>query len=176
MHNLLLMGRCGRAHGVRGEVRVHPVTDDPARLETVEHLFVGASPAAARRYRVAGVRYQFPKGKVVALVALEGIAGRDAAEALTGASVYADEAELPALAEGELYVHDLVGLEVVHADDGTVLGRVADVLEAVAQDLLVVARAGAPDVLLPDVPEFIVDVDTAAGRLLARPPEGMFVV
>ena len=171
--NLLLMGRLGRAHGVRGDVRVFPVTDDPARFEAVEHLYVGPSASEARPYRVDDVRYQFPKGQVVVLVALEGIDGRDEAEALTNLNVYADAGELPALAEDEIYVHDLVGL-AVEDEAGASIGRVRDILEGAGQDLLVVARAGRPDVLVPDVPDIVLSVDVAAGRMVVRPPEGLF--
>jgi 16S rRNA processing protein RimM len=177
--DLLLIGRCGRAHGVRGEVKVYPVTDDPARFEQLKEVYVGHAPATARPFRVEGVRYQFPKGKTVVLLALADVGGREGAETLTNASVYASTADLPALADNELFVHDLIGLAVVPVDDagapaGPALGEVRDVLEGGAQDLLVVARAGHPDVLLPDVPEFVIEIDRAGGRMLVRPPEGLF--
>jgi 16S rRNA processing protein RimM len=171
--NLLLMGRLGRAHGVRGDVRVFPVTDDPSRFESLEHVYIGAAPAEARRYRVDGVRYQYPKGQVVVLLALDGVDDRDESDALKNLYVYADEAELPALEEGEVFVHDLVGL-TVEDEAGASLGHVRDILEGVGQDILVVARDGRPDVLVPDVPDIVIHVDVAAGRLVVRAPEGLF--
>ena len=71
------------------------------------------------------------------------------------------------------YVHELVGL-AVEDESGAPLGRVRDILEGGGQDLLVVARDGRPDVLVPDVPEIVVGVDVAAGRMVVRPPEGLF--
>ena len=71
-----------------------------------------------------------------------------------------------------------VGLAVVPVDEegrpaGEPLGTVRDVYEG-AQLLFAVARDGAPDVLLPDVEEFVIAVDVAGGRILVRPPEGLF--
>jgi 16S rRNA processing protein RimM len=160
-------------------VKVYPVTDDPARFESLQEVFVGATPASARAFRVEGVRYQYPKGKTVVLLALADVGGREGAETLTNSSVYAAAGDLPALADDEVFIHDLIGLTVHAADDaglpaGAPLGEVRDVLEGGAQDLLVISRPGEPDVLLPDVPEFIVQVDTAGRKLLVRPPEGLF--
>ncbi len=177
---LLLMGRCGRAHGVHGEIKVHPSdTDDPGRFAEVPTVYVGASRETAAAYGVEGVRYQFPAGRVVVLLKLQGVVGRDAAEALTNLSVYADEADLPPLADDEVYLHDLVGYAVVPVDEEGVpadrpLGRIRDIVDGAAQTLFAVARAGQPDVLLPDVPEFVVGVDTENRHLLVRPPEGLF--
>jgi 16S rRNA processing protein RimM len=173
------MGRCGRAHGVRGDVKVFPVTDDPSRFEGLETVYLGSAPSLTREFRVRGVRYQYPKGQTIVLLALEGVDDREAADALRNTSVYASQADLPALAEDEVFVHDLVGLEVVPADDagrpaGAALGVVREILEGGAHDILVVAHAGRPDVLLPDVPEFVLSVDVKARRLLVRPPEGLF--
>ena len=177
--DLLLIGRCGRAHGVRGEVKVYPVTDDPARFKSLREVFIGVTPTAARPFRVEGVRYQYPKGKTVVLLALADVGGREGAETLTNSSVFAAAGDLPALAADEVFIHDLVGLTVYATDDagepgGAPIGEVRDVLEGGAQDLLVIARDGHPDVLLPDVPEFVIEVDKAGRKLLVRPPEGLF--
>ncbi len=160
-------------------MKVYPVTDDPKRFEHLKEVFIGPTPARARPFGVEGIRYQYPKGKVVVLLALADVGGREGAETLTNSSVYASAGDLPALADDEVFVHDLVGLSVVPVDDagapaGAPLGAIRDVLEGGAQDLLVVARAGQPDVLLPDVPEFVVRVDTAGGKVFVRPPEGLF--
>ena len=175
--NLLLIGRIGRAHGVRGELKVQPVTDDPGRFEDLARVFVGADPGSAREMAVARVRYQYPKGQTIVLLSLEGVADRDVADGLRNAGVYAAATELPELEEDELYLHDLVGLSVVMADDAgrpkEPLGTVRDVFEGAAQDLLAIARPGRPDVLLPDVPEFVLSVDREAGVVLVRPPEGL---
>ena len=176
---LVLMGRCGRAHGVRGEVKVIPETDDPDRFRALRRVFVGPSAAEAEGYDVESLRFQPVKGGTAVVLRFAGRPTREDAEALRGLGVYAREADLPPLEEGEVYLHDLVGLRAVEVDDdgaptGTTLGTVRDVLEGGAQLLLVVAREGRPDVLVPDVPEIVRAVSLGAGEVRIAPPEGLF--
>ena len=175
---LLLVGRVGRPHGVRGEVKVFPETDDPNRLADVERLFVGESPEAAREVAVDGVRYQYPKGRTVVLLSVAGVDTREGAEDLGGRQLYALDTDLPALADGEAYLHDLVGLEVVVVDDGggavgDPVGVVRDLYDG-AQLLFAIERPDGTEVLLPDVDEFVDRLDLDARRLYVRPPEGLF--
>ena len=174
---LLLMGRLGRTHGVRGEIKVVPETDDPQRFAEVERLYLGADPEAVRPYGVDGVRFQYPKGRTVVLLSLDGVDSLEAAEELRGAQVYADPDDLPALDEGEAYLHDLIGLDVFELEDdgepaSEPFGRVRDLYDG-AQLLFAIERPGLPEVLLPDVDEFVDRVDLEEGRLYVRLPEGL---
>lgn len=175
---LLLMGRVGRTHGVRGEMKVVPETDDPQRFADLDRLFLGASAAAARPVEVEGVRFQYPKGRTVVLLSLAGVESLEAAEELRNQHLYADPDDLPELVEGESYLHDLIGLEVVLVDEvgepeGEPIGTVRDFYDG-AQLLFAIERPGQSEVLLPDVDEFVVRLDLDARRLYVRPPEGLF--
>ncbi|WP_412062310.1 ribosome maturation factor RimM [Rubrivirga sp. IMCC45206] len=173
---LLLMGRVGRPHGVRGELKAVPETDTPERFADLERLFVGPVERA-REMALDGVRFQYPKGRTVPLLAFADVDSIEAAEELRGAMLWADIDDLPALEEGEAYLHDLVGLAVFLVDEAGAeadepFGTVADVYEG-AQLLFAIDRPGAAQVLLPDVPEFVLRLDLAARRLFVRPPEGL---
>jgi 16S rRNA processing protein RimM len=96
-------------------------------------------------------------------VQLEGITDMDAARRLTGAEVQVDRSELPPPGPREYYLHDLMGLDAVNRD-GVPLGKVDDFLEMPAHPLLVL-RDGKVERLVPLVPERLVAVDLAAGRL-----------
>ena len=174
---LLLMGRLGRAHGVRGDVKVTPETDDPTRFATLARVFVGETPETAAERRLAGVRFQYPKGRTVVLLAFEGQTTKEAADEMRGLQVYAHDADLPPLADGQAYLHDLAGLAVWRVDDAgepaEELGVVRDLYDG-AQLLFGIARPDGSEVLLPDVDEFVVAVDLAGRRLLVRPPDGLF--
>ncbi|HEX8298062.1 MAG TPA: ribosome maturation factor RimM [Rubricoccaceae bacterium] len=174
---LLLMGRLGRPHGIRGDIKLTPETDDPTRFESLRRLYLGRTPANATERSVTNVRFQYPKGRIVVLVKLDGVDTPEAAEALRNANVYADEEDLPALAEGEAFLHDLVGLAVWTVDEADEpterIGTVYDLFDG-AQLLFGIARENQPNVFLPDVEEFVVAVDLAGRRLLVRPPEGLF--
>ena len=168
--DLLLMGRVGRTHGVRGEMKVVPETDEPTRFAEVEQLYLGESEATARPVTVEGVRFQYPKGRTVVLLALEGVDSVEAAEALRNQLLFARVGDLPPLEEGEAYLDDLVGLAVVL---GEPVGTVRDLYDG-AQLLFAIERPGQSEVLLPDVDEFIVRLDLEKRRLYVRPPEGLF--
>ena len=170
--SLILVGTCGPPHGVRGELKVIPETDDPGRLADLEALFLGPSPERARARTVEGIRFQTTKRGTVALVTFVGVPDREAADALRGLSVFAVESDLPALAEGEVFIHDLIGLGVV-TEDGEDVGTVQDVLTSGAQRLLLVKRPGRPDALVPDVDAIVTQVDLDAERITIRPPEGL---
>lgn len=169
---LLIVGRVLRAHGVRGEMKVTPETDDPQRFEALERVYVGGSAAAAVEQAVASVRYQPTKRGLLVLLKLADVDTPEAVEALRGSWIFASEADLPPLEEGEVFLHDLVGLDVVTETDEPV-GVVRDVLEGPAQPLYVIARKGRPDVLVPAVPDLVVDVDLEARRITIRPIEGL---
>jgi 16S rRNA processing protein RimM len=172
--SLLLVGVCGPPHGIRGEVKVIPETDDPERLLGLERVWVGTSLEEARPREIVGARFHTSKRGLVVLMQFRGADTPEAAEALRKHRVYAHEDDLPALDEGDLYLHDLVGMAVLLEENGAEpIGEVAEVIEGVAQDLLVVRRPGQPDALVPDVPEIVVAVDPEAGTLTLRPPEGL---
>lgn len=174
--SLLLVGVCGPPHGVRGEVKVIPQTDDPQRLLGLERVWLGPTPADAAEIAVVGARPQPGRRGLVVLTRFEGVTDRSAAEALRRLHVYASPDDLPPLEEDEIYLHDLRGLEVLaRTGDGApeLVGVVTDVIEGVAQDLLVVRRQGLPDALVPDVEEIVVDVDLDARTITILPPEGL---
>ena len=170
--SLLLLGRCGRPHGVRGELVVVPEIDEPALIAGLERLYIGGSVEDAIAYPVESARLHVTKRGTAAIVQFGGIGSPDEARALQGQAVYAAEDELPPLEEGELYVHDLIGLRAV-LEDGTAVGEVVDVLRGAAQDLLVIRRPAGDDVLVPDVPEIVPEIDPEAGTVTLTPPEGL---
>jgi len=147
------VGRINSPWGVRGHVKVTPFTDNPERLTVGSRFYV-----AGELRRIRDIKS--PRGFPVIL--FEGISGTDAAERLRDTLIEIDEADLPALAEGEHYVHDLIGLRVV-TTDGTELGMIAEVLETGSNDVYLVRRPGEKDLLVPAIDGVVLDVDLAAG-------------
>ncbi len=122
LSGLLEIATIGRAHGVRGEVAVYPVTNRLERFDTGSVLVTAAGPRAVARARADGNRW---------LVRFEGIDDRDAAAALTGTTVFAE----PLADPDELWVHDLCGATVVD-QRGEAAGVVTAVVSNPAADLL----------------------------------------
>src|SRR5689334_11615855 len=155
------MGRVSAAYGVRGMVRIEPLSED--RLALAAHRTWWLRPRTGGAWRAVEVLDTRAHGG--ALVAtLEGVADRDQAIALRGASVGIDRAALPALADDELYWADLEGLAVVNRD-GVVLGTVAEVMDNGAHPILKVRDGAAVERLIPWVPAYVEALDRDARRI-----------
>lgn len=170
--SLIRVGRVYRPHGVRGELKVAPETDDPARFMALSMLHIGRDVRHTASHAVEGVRFQETKRGVTAILKLEGIDSRDAAERVAKQLVFAAEDDLPPLDDDEVFVHDLIGLDVF-TEAGDAIGTVANVLALPAHDTYVVRRPGKPDAMIPDVDDFIVALNLDDERLVIRPIEGL---
>jgi 16S rRNA processing protein RimM len=149
--------------GVRGHVKVTLLTSNPDRFKPGVTLLLQGIPR-----KVLDV--QFPRGFPVVL--FRGFEDREAAESLVGELIEIPESELPALPEGEYYTHDLVGM-AVETSDGEPLGTLVEVLRTGSNDVYVVRREGAKDVLVPAIKDAIVSVDVPGKRMVVEPLPGL---
>ena len=149
------VGRTGRAHGVKGDISVDLITDRTERLAPGARLQLRGVWHTVERSRVAGSRW---------LVHFVGVDDRNAAEAIGGATLLAEP--LPPAADGDdLYVHDLIGREVVD-QHGVVQGRCTSVLANPAHDILELDTGW----LVP-----VVFVQRLEGqRVVVQAPDGLF--
>jgi 16S rRNA processing protein RimM len=164
----LVVGRVGKAHGLRGEVTVEVRTDDP-ELRFAPGAVLDTDPARRGPLTVAAGRVQ--GGRLV--LRFDGYADRTAAETLrnTLLIVEADPDELPDDPD-EYYDHQLVGL-AVRTVDGREVGTVAEMLHLPTQDVFVVTRADGREALIPFVAEIVPDVDLDEAVVLVDPPPGL---
>ena len=169
----LAVGHVVKPHGVKGEVLVQPLTDDPAGTfaEGVE-----LRPGDAERgepdpdlpaLRVAGAR-PVPKGL---LVTFGGVDDRDAADILRGRDLLRPFEEVAGLDEGEVFYHQLPGMEVLTAD-GRRVGEVQEVFELEPADLLAVRGDGGL-LYVPFLASLVVELDVEGRRIVIDPPEGL---
>lgn len=149
----VVLGRIAGVYGVKGWVRVASYTRAREDILRYPCWLVGTEPrrVQAGRRQGAGVVAQ-----------LEGIDNRDQALALVGAEIAVRRSDLPALAPGEFYWADLIGLEVV-TTQGVALGRVRRLFETGANDVLVVE--GERERWLPYLKDVVKEVDLARGRM-----------
>jgi len=163
----LVVGRIGRAHGIRGDVAVDVRTDDPA-ARFVDGAVMVTDPAAAGPLTIASSRRHSDR----LLVRFRGIADRDAAEALRGTLLFVDSQDIAPLDDpDEFHDHELIGLAAV-TTGGEAVGTVDDVLHH-AQDVLVLATPEGGEVLVPFVAALVPEVDVAGGRIVLDPPPGL---
>ena len=161
----LLVARLGAAHGVRGEIRVNAFGDDPQAL-----IGYGAlATSDGRSFRIRSLK--MVGGRLVGR--LDGVADRNAAEALTGIDLYVDRDRLPPPDDDDtFYQADLLGL-AVETPDGTPLGTVVAVPDYGAGELLEIAPPRGPTLLLPFTRAAVPVVDIAGGRVVVDPPAGL---
>ena len=167
MPAFILLGRFGRPHGVRGEVRLQSFTADPLGIARYSPL---SSADGARAFKLTMVRPA--KDMLIARVA--GVDSREAAEALNGLELFAPRDKLPAAIEDdEFLMADLVGCEAVLAD-GTTFGVIIDVPNYGAGDLIDIKPVkGGHSVLLPFTKLCVPVIDIAARRVVIDPPAGL---
>lgn len=169
---MVQVGFVFRPHGMEGELKVNPEhTDDPARFEELDTVYIGRTPHQVTRHKITSVRYQQTKRGTTVILGLAHVETRDDAEAVAKLHVFAHEDALE-LAEDEIFIHDLVGLEVV-TEEGEGLGTVANYMEMPAQDVFVVTRPNNDEAMIPAVEDFIVDIDLEGGQLVVRLVEGL---
>jgi 16S rRNA processing protein RimM len=167
----LVVGRVAKAHGVTGELVVDVRTDDPDTRFVPGAVLRGrpSRGGAERSYVIDTVRAH--GGRL--LVRLDGVADRDAADALRGTLFLVDTAELPPIDDpDEFYDHQLEGL-AVRTIGGEDVGVVAEVLHTPAGELLAVKTAEGAEVLVPFVTAIVPRVSLAEGLVEIDPPEGL---
>lgn len=165
----VLVGRVIRPHGIRGEVVVEPLSDNPERYAPGTILRLG--PGLEER-EVASSRPH--KGRW--LVRFAGVEDRDTAEELRDAELFVDSSELPDLDPDTFWIHDLIGCRVVSAD-GDDVGEVVDVSGGAdgPGDWLEVDGDGDTN-LIPMVRDWLVEIDIDEGRIVMQLPEGLLEV
>ena len=158
-----------RPHGVHGEVRILPDSDNPERFTAGSVLYARPSrpglvgPRTSPRVRLTIQTVRGAEG--FPIVGFAEVAGRDAAEALRGLVLEVRASELPDLSEDEYYPFDLIGLEV-RDTAGTILGRVEEVVDSPAHPLLVVSRGATPEIMIPFVSAVVPAVSVAEGYVV----------
>ena len=165
---LVVVGRIGRAHGLRGEVSVEVRTDEP-EVRFADRAVLASDDAGGRSLTVVSTRHHH--GRL--LVHFDGVEDRTAAEGLAGRSLWVevDPASRPDDPD-EFYIHSLVGLTATTAD-AVPVGVVVDVVPLPGQDLLVLKADDGREVLVPFVEQFVPTIDPGAGVLVVAPPPGL---
>ena len=151
MTDYFRIGVITKPHGLKGEMKVFPVTEDMRRFRHLDTVFVERN-SAKTEMKVKGARFQ------------------KNTQTYTNAVLYVDRAHAIPLEEGEFYVPDLIGMDVV-TEDGKPVGKLTDVLSTGANDVYVVQ--GKEEHLIPAVKEYVRSVDMEKGAMTVHLIEGM---
>jgi 16S rRNA processing protein RimM len=160
---LVLVGKFGAAHGIKGEVRLQSFTGDPAAIGRYGPL----STISGKRFILTHLR---PVKADLFVARVEGIKDRTAAEALVNIELFVARAALPPPEEDEFYLTDLIGLDA-RDSSGTRIGTILNVLNFGGGDILeMVPEGGGETLLFPFTKEIVPEIDLARRHVIVIPP------
>ena len=161
------MGVISSTHGLKGEVKVYPTTDDMERFLDLETVFLDTG----RGYEELTIEnVKFFKNQVI--LKFEEFGDIDEAGQYKGRDLLIDRADAVELDENENFIGDLIGMKVIE-EDGRLLGGLTEVLITGANDVYVVQGADGKEILLPAIPSCILEVNVELGTMTVRVPEGL---
>ncbi|MBQ8321331.1 MAG: 16S rRNA processing protein RimM [Clostridia bacterium] len=156
-------GRICTAHGVRGALKLEHFCDSARVLAGVKRVFLKNKDGSFSEKRVLSAS---ASGQFV-IMSLEGIGSREQAIALRSQTVYLYRDDVPRT-DGAMFIADMIGLPVFHAESGERLGEISDVSDIAGRRIFTVRTEG-ERVLLPDVPEFIKEISEGGMKVLPIP-------
>lgn len=165
MKEFIETGKIVNIHGLRGEVKIMPWSDDPEFICEFDILYLGKDK---KLLQIENARVH----KNMVLAKFKGIDTPEAANLLRNNIIYIDRNDVE-LEEGTYFIQDLIGLKVINADTNEEYGNVIDVFQTGANDVYEV-KNGDKIVLIPAIPDVIVNTDIENSVLMIRPLEGLF--
>lgn len=153
MEDLLQVGIITTTHGVNGEVKVFPTTDDPARFKKLKQVILDTG-----RERISLTVTQVRFFKNLVILKFKDYDNINDVEKWKSKGLYVTRENAVKCEEGEYFIADLMGLSVF-SDEGEALGELSEVLSTGANDVYVVTKAGERDLLLPAIRECILSID-----------------
>lgn len=168
MEQLLRVGVIASTHGVKGEVKVYPTTDNLERFKSLKQVILVTQRKEEIHLTVSGVKFF----KQFAILKFKEIDNIDDIQKYKGCDLMVSREHAQPLEENEYYIGDLLGLKVV-SDAGETLGVLDDVLQTGANDVYVVKRPNGSELLLPVIRDCILDVIIEEGLVIAHVMEGL---
>ena len=162
MEDLLQVGVITSTHGIRGEVKVFPTTDDPNRFRKLKQVILDTGKEQLDM-EIASVK--FFKNQVI--VKFKGIDDINDVEKYRKAGIYVTRENAVPLGENEYFIADLIGLKVI-SDDEEELGLIDDVLQTGANDVYIVKKEQTPDLLIPAIKDCIKNVNIEEGTMIVH--------
>ncbi|MEE0421438.1 MAG: ribosome maturation factor RimM [Lachnospiraceae bacterium] len=153
MENFLQVGVITNTHGIKGEVKVFPTTDDPSRFKSLKNVFLDTG-----RDRVELEIEQVKFFKQFVILKFKGYDSINDVEQYRKKSLLVSRENAVELQENEYFIADLLGLTVV-TDEGKQLGTLKDVLQTGANDVYVVETPEGQEILIPAIRQCILSVD-----------------
>lgn len=162
MDKEIVIGKIVAPHGVRGDIRIMPLTDRPEQFLNLSYLLL----EDGRQLTVKAARFH----KRMVLVSTKEITTMNDAELLRDKKILIRAEDLPPLEEGRFYVADLIGLPVFD-EEGTQLGTFKDSITTGSNDVYIVAVPGSKDLLIPALKIYVREINLQEKRIVVKLPE-----
>ena len=159
------IGLISNTHGLKGEMKVRPYTENAKRYEELKKILIEKN-GTMQEYEIEKVRYQ----KDVVLLKLKGIDTIEEAEKLKNRTIIIPRAEGKSLSNDEYFIADLIGCSVY---DEEFIGIIDDVFTTGGSDVYVIKREKETDLLLPAITSVIQKIDVANKRIDVKIPRGL---
>ena len=167
MEQFLRVGVISSTHGIRGEVKVYPTTDDPERFLDLDEVILDTG----REHKILEIEgVKFFKNQVI--LKFKGYDNINDIEKYLKKDLLVDREHAVELGENENFIADLIDMEVV-TDEGKVLGTLTDVIETGANDVYAVKTPEGKEILLPAIRDCILDVNVDEKRMTVLVMEGL---
>ena len=167
MEQFLKEGVITSVHGIRGEVKVFPTTDDPRRFKKCKEVWIDPDQGK-RALEIEHVKFF----KQFAIIKFKGFENPDEIIPYKGKELYVTRENAVPLGENEYYIADLIGIQVFDEED-TLLGSLEDVIETGANDVYSIRTGEGREILLPAIRECILDVDVEGRRMRVHIMDGL---
>lgn len=168
MEQFLQVGVISSTHGLRGEVKVFPTTDDAARFHTLKNVVLDTGREKLD-LEIQSVRFF----KQFVIVKFKGIDNINDIEKYKGKSLFVTRENAVELEEDEYYIGDLIGMEVYTDDSEERFGVLKDVMETGANEVYIITSENHGEVLLPAIRKCILDIDVEAKKMKVHLMEGL---
>ncbi|MCI6867403.1 MAG: ribosome maturation factor RimM [Lachnospiraceae bacterium] len=167
MQDILQVGAVTNTHGIAGEVKVFPTTDDPKRFKKLKHVLVD-SGNGMKELEITGVKFF----KNMVILKFKGLDRIEDVMAYKGKNLYVTRENAVKLKKNEYFIADLVGMDVF-TEDGERLGSLRNVIQTGANDVYEVAMENGKDVLIPAIRQCIIDVNVEEAKMTVHLLEGL---
>ena len=170
MQDLYQVGAITQTHGIKGEVKVFPMTDDISRFKNMKEILLDAGREGYISLEVESARPQ----KNLVILTFKGINNINEIEKYKGKGLYVSKENRVELKKDEYFIADMIGLKVyLDTDDKSVFGTLTDVLQTGANDVYVIKLLDDREVLVPAIKDCVLSVDVDNGRITIHLLEGL---
>ncbi len=165
MRKMLRVGKIINTHGIKGDLKVLPLTDYAERFEELDWVYMDGNN---EKFYIRNVKYM----PTVVLLSFKGYGDISSVEKFRGKYLLIDESQRRVLPEDTHYIADIIGLDIYTVENEHI-GKVKDIIQTGSNEVYVIEDENDKEILIPAVREFILEICLEEGKIIIDPIEGM---